>query len=84
MRTLVLTASMAAPPSSATIETKDRERLRRIGRKVRTRLQANSSVRRIEVENAELWAVALALSRSRRQGPFASASAISRRVLATP
>jgi prolyl 4-hydroxylase len=57
LRPLVLTVPMAAPPSSATIETKERDRLRRLGRKVRTRLQANSSVRRIEVENAELWAV---------------------------
>jgi hypothetical protein len=57
LRPLVLTVPMAAPPSSATIETKERNRLRRLGRKVRTRLQANSSVRRIEVENAELWAV---------------------------
>ena len=35
----------------------DLARLRRIGRKVRERLAANQDVRRIPVDNAELWAV---------------------------
>ena len=38
--------------------TADRERLRRIGRKVRKRLAANPAVRRIAVDEVELWAVA--------------------------
>jgi len=37
--------------------TPDRDRLRRIGRKVRKRLAANKAVRRIAVGQAELWAV---------------------------
>jgi prolyl 4-hydroxylase len=35
----------------------DREQLRRIGRKVRRRLEANTAVRRIVVDKAEIWAV---------------------------
>jgi prolyl 4-hydroxylase len=37
--------------------TADREQLRRIGRKVRRRLDANEAVRRIAVNHVELWAV---------------------------
>jgi prolyl 4-hydroxylase len=36
----------------------DRDRLRRIGRKVRKRLAANQAVQRLDVANAELWAIA--------------------------
>jgi prolyl 4-hydroxylase len=36
----------------------DRDRLRRVGQKVRKRLAANGAVQRIAVERAELWAVA--------------------------
>jgi prolyl 4-hydroxylase len=36
--------------------TSDRDRLRRIGRKVRGRLAANKAVRRIAVDEAEIWA----------------------------
>jgi len=37
--------------------TSDSERLKRIGRKVRARLDRNKAVRRIAVDNAEMWAV---------------------------
>jgi len=36
--------------------TSDRDRLRRIGRKVRGRLAANAAVRRIAVDKVEMWA----------------------------
>ena len=39
------------------LEEEDRERIRRIGRKVRRRLEANPAVKRIEDDNVEMWAV---------------------------
>ena len=48
---------MAVRPPSVAREIPDRDQLRRIGRKVRTRLEANKTVRRIAVDNAEIWAV---------------------------
>ena len=48
---------MVASPAQLDLESFDRDRLRLIGRKVRKRLAANQDVRRIPVDNAELWAV---------------------------
>jgi prolyl 4-hydroxylase len=48
---------MATFPSLLDLESFDKDRLRQIGRKVRRRLAANKTVRRIPVEQAELWAV---------------------------
>ena len=39
------------------LEEEDKERVRRIGRKVRRRLEANRAARRIGVDNVEMWAV---------------------------
>ena len=44
-------------PSPQGREDPDKERLRRIGRRVRRRLAANKAVKRIAVDKAELWAV---------------------------
>ena len=46
------------PRRPAEPDNPDRDRLRRIGLKVRKRLAANKAVRRIPVDKAELWAVA--------------------------
>ena len=48
---------MATEPSPPATEHPDRDQLRRIGRTVRRRLDANRAVRRIAVEQAEIWAV---------------------------
>ena len=45
-------------PSPEDLEDPDKDRLRKIGRKVRRRLAANKAVRRIAVDGAELWALA--------------------------
>ena len=39
------------------LEEEDRERIRRIGRKVRRRLESNPAVKRIGDDNVEMWAV---------------------------
>lgn len=49
-------AGGGSPPAAA-IENRDRDQLRRIGRKARRRLAANQAVRRIAVDKAEIWAV---------------------------
>ncbi len=54
MSTSTSTVTTTAPHDR---EDPDKERLRRLGRKVRRRLAANKAVNRIAVENAELWAV---------------------------
>lgn len=46
-----------ALPEADSSENSDKDRLRRIGRKVRKRLAANKAVQRIAVDKAELWAV---------------------------
>ena len=48
---------MIEVPAPRTYENPDRERLRRIGRKVRERLAANPRAYRIPTDKAELWAV---------------------------
>lgn len=45
------------PAASTRNDIAERERLRRVGRKVRKRLATNEAARRIAVEKAELWAV---------------------------
>jgi prolyl 4-hydroxylase len=48
---------MVASSAPLDLESFDKDRLRQIGRKVRKRLIVNKAVRRITVDNAELWAV---------------------------
>jgi prolyl 4-hydroxylase len=48
---------MAIIPAPLDSENPDKDRLRRIGRKVRERLAANKDVYRIPAEKAEMWAV---------------------------
>jgi len=48
---------MAAPSAFAAHDNPDRDQLRRIGRKVRKRLDTNGTVRRLAVDQAEIWAV---------------------------
>ncbi|HYD24200.1 MAG TPA: 2OG-Fe(II) oxygenase [Croceibacterium sp.] len=49
---------MAIVPAPLPHENPDKDRLRRIGRKVRERLAAHREVHKIPTEKAELWAVA--------------------------
>ena len=48
---------MVASPPQLDLESPDKDRLRRIGRRVRKRLAANKALRRIDVDKVELWAM---------------------------
>lgn len=48
---------MTHPPSPADSNTADRDKLKRLGRKVRRRLAGNKAVQRLDTDKAELWAV---------------------------
>jgi prolyl 4-hydroxylase len=51
-----MTTTLAPSPQDR--DDPDKDRLRKLGRKVRRRLATNKAVKRIEVDKAELWAVA--------------------------
>jgi len=48
---------MASQPPHHSANEPERDLLRRIGRKVRKRLEANRSAKRVAVDNAELWTI---------------------------